>query len=259
MKIGEMEVTPISDGEAKMPPGYFPNADWSTHQALLNEEGVLVIPLGCFVVRGGGKTVLVDAGLGPLEAGFMRGGDLPAGLEAAEIKPSDIDIVLCTHLHVDHIGWLVREGSPFFTNAKVRFGAADWDHFVAQGEKGDFTRQAIEILNAAGGVELIYEDGPIINGVDTLKTPGHTPGHVCVVVSSGEDRAFLLGDAASCPVQVEETEWQAISDVDPALAQRSRESMWKELEASGDIAVGAHFPDLKFGRVLAGRGKRYFS
>lgn len=259
MKVGDIELIPVSDGEANMPPGYFPNADWSAHQDLLNEDGVLVLALGCFIVRTGGTTMLVDAGIGPVDSPFMRGGDLPAGLEAVGVMPSDIDIMLCTHLHIDHIGWLVREGAPFFPNAKVRFGVKDWDHFVTAGEKGDFTRQAVEVLDSKGSVELIHNDSTVASGVDTLHTPGHTPGHVCVVLSSGEERVFLLGDAVTCPVQVQEPEWQAISDVDPLLAQRSRESLFKELEASGDIAVGAHFPDLKFGRVLAGKGKRYFS
>jgi glyoxylase-like metal-dependent hydrolase (beta-lactamase superfamily II) len=259
MKIGELEIIPISDGEAKMPPGYFPNADWSVHQDLLNEEGVLVIPLGCFLVRTAGTTVLVDAGLGPVESPFMNGGNLPGGLEAAGTKPSDIDIVLCTHLHIDHIGWLVREGMPFFPNARVRFSVKDWDHFVVAGDKADFTRQAIEVLDAAGGVDVIHEDTSVTTGVDTLHAPGHTPGHLCVVLSSGTERAVLLGDAITCPIQVQETEWQAISDVDPDLARQSRESLFRELETSGSMTVAAHFPGLQFGRVLAGKGKRYFA
>lgn len=259
MKVGELEVIPISDGEAKMPPGYFPNADWSVHQELLNDEGVLVIPLGCFLVRTGEVTLLVDAGLGPLDASFMRGGDLPSGLEAAGVERSDIDIVVCTHLHIDHIGWLVREGAPYFPNASVRFGNLDWDHFVSAGDRGDFIRQSMEVLQAASQTEPIHQDGSVAPGVNTLHTPGHTPGHLCVVLSSGTERAFLLGDTATCPIQVEESEWQAISDVDPALAQRTRESLWRELEASGDMAVGAHFSGLQFGRVLAGKGKRYFA
>lgn len=70
---------------------------------------------------------------------------------------------------------------------------------------------------------------------------------------------FLLGDAVTCPVQLEETEWEAMSDVDKGLAKRTREALWRELEGTETIAVAAHFPGLQFGRVLKGEGKRYWS
>lgn len=260
MKVGELELISLSDGVAKMPPQYFPNADWTAHQDLLNEEGFLVLSLGCFAVRSKDRIVLVDAGLGPVESPLMTGGQLPARLEAAGIAPSDIDLVLITHLHLDHIGWVVRDGRPFFPNATVRFGVGDWDHFVdGVPDTGDFTKQTMELLKSAGKIELIDSDGPVAPGVDVIQTPGHTPGHLSAVISSGTDRAVLLGDAVTCPVQVEEPEWQAISDVNPDLAKSTRETLWRELESSGTIAVAAHFPGLQFGRVLATEGKRYFS
>jgi hypothetical protein len=78
-------------------------------------------------------------------------------------------------------------------------------------------------------------------------------------LSSGQQRALLLGDAVTCPVQLEEPDWSAMSDVDPALAARTREALWQELEGSADLAVAAHFPGLEFGRVLKGQGRFYFS
>ena len=80
-----------------------------------------------------------------------------------------------------------------------------------------------------------------------------------VVVSSGDQRAFLLGDAMACPAQLEDAEWAAMSDIDPKLSSRSREALYKELEGSDTVAVASHFPDLQFGRVLRGEGKRYFA
>lgn len=259
MKVGEIEVIPVSDGELKMPPQYFPNADWSVHRDLLNEEELLVLSLGCFVVRTGGQTVLVDSGIGPVESPFVKGGELPARLEASGVKPSDVDIVLLTHLHNDHIGWMVRDERPFFDASKVKVGKADWEHFVEKGDPADFARQSMEVLAADGRIELIEGDSAIAPGITSLHAPGHTPGHMCVVVSSGTDRVLLLGDAVMCPIQIEETEWQAMGDVDPDLARRTRESLSRELETDGGIAVGSHFPGLRFGRVLTGQGKRYFA
>ena len=96
-------------------------------------------------------------------------------------------------------------------------------------------------------------------GITTLAAPGHTPGHMAIVLSSGDERALLLGDAVTCPIQLEEPDWQAISDMDRDLAARTRQRFYDELEGTGVRMVGAHFPDLRMGRVLTGRGKRYFA
>lgn len=264
MKVSEIELVPVPDGTAKLPPFYFlgPDGspvDFSAHEALLGPDGMIEIPLGCFLVRTAGRTVLVDAGIGPHDNEIFQGGKLPERLGAEEVRPEDIDLVVCTHLHIDHVGWLAQNGTPFFPNATIRFGSQDWDQFVSSVPDGDPTKQTMEMLKSAGRVDPIDADGEIAPGVSTLFSPGHTHGHRCVVLSSGGERIILLGDAVTCPVQVEEAEWQAMSDVDPALAKRSREALWRELEGSTDLAVAAHFPGLQFGRVLRGEGKRYFA
>jgi glyoxylase-like metal-dependent hydrolase (beta-lactamase superfamily II) len=92
-----------------------------------------------------------------------------------------------------------------------------------------------------------------------IDTPGHTLGHMSVVVSSGTQRAFMLGDAVGCPAQLEDSEWAAMSDIDRDLSSRTREALYRELEGTEDVLVGSHFPELRFGRVLRGEGKRYFA
>ena len=84
-------------------------------------------------------------------------------------------------------------------------------------------------------------------------------GHTCVVISSGQDRALLLGDAVTCPLQLDEPTWHSVADVDPALADRTRERLWRELEEDRTTGVGAHFPELQFGRVLPGTARRWFT
>lgn len=261
MKVGDLEVIPVSDGTAKMPPQYFLNADWSAHQDLIGPDGMVDLALGCFVVRTGDVTVLVDAGIGPYDNPLFQGGKLPGALAAVGVQPGDVDIVVCTHLHVDHIGWLAQDGAPFFPNAVVRFGAGDWGHFMENPAGNDsLTVPVMEAVAAADRIQPIDADGEsIAPGITARFAPGHTPGHHCLVLSSGQERALLLGDSVTCPVQLEEPDWQAMSDVDPALAARTRESLWKELEGTDSLAVAAHFPDLQFGRVLAGQGKRYWS
>jgi glyoxylase-like metal-dependent hydrolase (beta-lactamase superfamily II) len=244
---------------AKLPPEYFPNADWSAHAALFDDDGTIHVPIGCFLVRTGDTTVLVDTGLGPEDLDWLVGGQLPDQLSAAGASLADIDVVVCTHLHRDHAGWLVHDDEPFFPNATVRFGAGDWTQFVDDAHPKDRIRLALELLADRGRIEPIDVDGTTVApGVTARFAPGHTHGHHVLVLSSGEDRAVLLGDAVTCPVQLEEADWQAMSDVDPALATRTRETLWKELEGTDTRAVAAHFPELAFGRVLRGKGRRYF-
>src|SRR5687768_8487002 len=171
MKIGDIEITAVSDGSAKLPPAYFVNADWTPHQALIGPDGMVDISLGCFVIRTGDRTVLVDAGIGPIDSPIFKGGALPDRLQAAGVTPADVDDLICTHLHIDHIGWVVREGKPYFPNATVHFGAADWGQFVSGVPESDFTRQAFELLEQEGKTAPIEADGEVVPGISSLHTP----------------------------------------------------------------------------------------
>ena len=243
-----------------MPQAFYIGLDFGTHEELLADDGLVHIPIGCFLLRSGGSTVLIDAGLGDVDVGWGRGGELPAALRAAGVSREDIDVVVCSHLHIDHIGWLVVDDAPYFPNAVVRYGAADWQQFVAGADPDDRGRQIMEALAAAGRLEAL--DGDMLRvapGLTARHTPGHTLGHYGLVVSSGQDRAVLLGDAVECPLQLAEPDFHTLSDVDPALGARTREALWRELEGTNVAVTGAHFPGLQFGRVLAGRGRRLFS
>jgi glyoxylase-like metal-dependent hydrolase (beta-lactamase superfamily II) len=259
MSLGDLQLISVSDGTCKIPPEYFMGSDWSAHQELLGPDGMFTGQLGCFVVRSSQRTVLVDTGVGPLDNQFFHGGHLPAALERAGVARDEIDTVVCTHLHLDHAGWLVQDGEPFFPNANVRFGEGDWGQFVTGGDGVGWIRNGLRLLDQRGRVEPITTDSEsIAPGITARAAPGHTHGHIVLVLSSQGERLVLLGDAVTCPAQLEEPDWQAISDVDPGLATRTREALFRELEGSGDLAVAAHFPDLRFGRVLPGGGARRF-
>lgn len=260
MRIGDLELLPVSDGLCKLPQQFYVGLDFAAHAELLADDGRVHIPIGCFVVRTGETTVLVDAGLGDLDVGWARGGLLPEGLRIAGFAPEDIDVVVCSHLHLDHIGWLAVDGQPYFPNATVRYGAADWQRFVVDVDAEDRSRQIMEALAAADRLEPMEGDlVSIAPGITARHTPGHTLGHYGLVLSSGDERALLLGDAVECPLQLEEPDFSVMSDVDPALAARTREALWAELEGTSAMVTAAHFPGLEFGRVMRGEGKRYFT
>jgi glyoxylase-like metal-dependent hydrolase (beta-lactamase superfamily II) len=259
VKIGDIELVAVNDGEGKLASTYLPSADWDRHKGILDAEGNFDIVLGCFLVRTKDHTVLIDAGLGPVNFPPFRGGDLPENLAKNGVKPEDVDLILLTHLHLDHIGWTVQNGEPYFPNATIRFGAQDVDQFIKAENPDQFTAPVYAVLDKAGKLDPIDRDGEVAPGISTLHTPGHTLGHRCVVISSGDRRAFLLGDAIACPIQLDNTDWSAMSDIDPKMSARSREAMFKELEGTQDVAAASHFPDLKFNRVLLGEGKRYWA
>ena len=116
----------------------------------------------------------------------------------------------------------------------------------------------MEALADAGRLDPVTVDGePLAAGITARLTPGHTPGHLSLVLASGTDRAYLLGDAVHCPTQIQEPDWVNLSDVDPALAAATRSALWEELEGGGHRFTAAHFPGLQFGRLLRGEGRRF--
>lgn len=269
MLIGEIDVHPIADGTFRASPGYFgEHARLEGHEDLFGRDGMAWLPIGCFLVRTADRTVLVDAGMGPAmrddgERRLLVGGQLPLGLRAVGVTAAEVTDVVCTHLHADHCGWLFdADAAPVFDHATIWFGARDWDHFVAgpDGWMFDHIRQGFRSAAERGDrLRPVTGDTTIAPGITLTMTPGHTPGHLSVVIASGGRRALLLGDAIVCPVQLDEPTWQSIGDVDPALARRVRERLFRELEDGVTLGAGAHFPELRFGRVLAGQGRRWFA
>src|SRR3954464_13701643 len=267
LRIGAIEIHPIADGTFRASPGYFgDHATAEGHEDYFIRDGKAWLPIGCFLIRTRSRHVLVDAGLGPAmrddgDRRLLIGGQLLAGLRAAGVSPDDIDAVICTHLHADHCGWLFDlAGAPVFPSAGLWFGAADWEHFVLNPRVWMFDHIRYGLRNADGSrMHLVTQDTMVVPGVDVMMTPGHTPGHLSVVVSSGGHRALLLGDPIVCPLQLDEPTWQSMGDVDPALAARVRERLFRELAEENTEGVGAHFPELRFGRVMEGRGRTWIT
>jgi glyoxylase-like metal-dependent hydrolase (beta-lactamase superfamily II) len=264
MRVGEIDIVPVMDGVARIPPteayrmgGVAPNGrggeevDWEPHRALVAEDGTLELGLGGFLVRGGDRVVLVDAGVGDIVRGPFNGGQLLANLAAAGVQPEDVTDVVLTHLHFDHVGWTTRHGEVVFTNATYRCDERDWSHFV--GPDPGATKKLTPI---ADRLEPWSGGGSLLPGMDTMAAPGHTPGSTILVVSSGDDRALLLGDVVHCPVELLDDEWAGMGDVDPDLAIRTRVALAKELEGTDTPVAAAHFPGLQFGRLLGGQGTR---
>ena len=248
MRIGEISVEPIYDGTAVLEPDMFLSSDWTDHQHLL-DDGQLVLPVGAFLVRSGDRLGLLDAGVGDVQDDMFDGGQLLQSLRAAGITPEQIDTLIVSHLHPDHIGWLQVDGEPTFANATVHIGAADWEFFVDN--LGGGRRRAASLQSVEEHVELVDGDGvTLMPGITSFMTPGHTPGHMSSIVSSGRERMIVLGDALHCPAQLTESEWEFVYDTDRDLARRTRATLIEEAGVEGTSLLPCHFPDMQAARLV---------
>ncbi|HUF54525.1 MAG TPA: MBL fold metallo-hydrolase [Dehalococcoidia bacterium] len=268
-KVGDLEVLAVSDGMGAAPGTlYFRGTTdemWEKHKQWLNAAGMVEFPFSCFLVQAGDKKVLIDTGLGQFDMFGFRGGALFDELAAGGVQPEDVDIVLITHLHVDHAGNIAAPENggwrPLFPNATLRWTTAENDYWAdpdPRSRSPSFDCGSM-IQAMADRFEPADDGASIAEGINVIATPGHTPGHGGIVLSSQGKRAFILGDAISCPVQLTETEWSGLGDLDPALARASQEAVIKEMESDGEVLLtAAHFPGLTLGRVIMAEGKRYW-
>jgi glyoxylase-like metal-dependent hydrolase (beta-lactamase superfamily II) len=263
MRVGELEIVAVQDGWARMPASdllrFTGGRDdaWLPHADFLDPDGSIELSLGGFLVRTGDRVVLIDAGVGRIDNDTYHGGQLLESLAAAGAGPDDVTDVVFTHLHFDHVGWATQKGTVVFPRATFRCHRHDWDHFVAGPHPEPGSVRKLSPL--ADRLEPFDDDTTLAPGISVRHAPGHTPGSAVVVVADGAERALLLGDVVHCPVELMEDEWEAIFDVDPALARRTREALAKELEGSDIPVAAAHFPGLRFGRLLAGTGRRHWT
>jgi glyoxylase-like metal-dependent hydrolase (beta-lactamase superfamily II) len=260
ISVGDRTLFGVSDGFLIMTERFLGTAEHPTaaYDALSKVYGKPRLPLGCFFLPGE-QNVLIDTGLGPVKVegrATLVGGNLLPALARMGVRPEDIDILALSHLHGDHSGTIGRlqSGEPVFPNARTFVGAGDWEYFVEREDAAmpiaEHTAAALRELEERGQVTVLDADTDIAPGVRRLSAPGHTPGHSIYVIHDHGERVLILGDAMYCPQQLSELEWGAVSDVDPALARKTRERFERDLELHGGGAVGCHFPELKVARAL---------
>jgi len=258
VQVGDIEVLVISDGVLPITASTLAtNANPANLSGWLDgmflPTDVVDWPLNVVVVRSGGRTILVDAGLGVEFPDFPRAGQLGFRLEAAGIDPGSVTDVVLTHLHMDHIGGLLTEGlkARLRPDLRIHLAAAEAEFWAAP----DFSRTvmpapipgvlrstATQFLNEYRSqlrpFETEYEIAP---GVLVCRTGGHTPGHSVVRLSSGGDRLTFAGDAIF-EVGFEHPEWYNGFEHDPEEAARYRVSLLQELSATGEALVATHLP-----------------
>lgn len=233
----------------------------------LDERGLCRGAVTCYLIRSGGGLALVDAGIGPRRRKGFPDGHLDEALREAQIDPADIDYVLHTHLHGDHVGWntvVAGDGSAeiYFPNAQFVIQQAEWDYWMAPErltqERGAPLRDCVVPAREAGRVQLARGDETVLDHLRFIATPGHTPGHVAIDVADGSERAVIIGDASHHPLHVAHPGWASPLDWDAPLAMESRNRLYDQAAEDRRLVLGGHWEHPGWGRVERQDGRRVY-
>ncbi len=277
-RIGEFTVSRVMEFQGPIfEPGFlFPDADPSVIEA--NEDwlipsfidpgtGRLVMSFHSYVVRTKRHTIVVDTCLGndkhrpAREVWHMRNGSYLEDLSAMGVRPEDVDFVMCTHLHVDHVGWNTRlvDGRwvPTFPNARYIFARTELEHWQTAAaadpgapiNHGSYQDSVLPVVEA-GQVVLVEDDHQIEDGIWLEGAPGHTPGNVMVRLRSAGEDAVLTGDTIQHPLQLARPDWSSRFCDDPDLSRKSRTALIEGAADTPTVVLTGHFPDPVAGRIV---------
>ena len=272
--VGSVRITRIVERELPVAlSGLIPDATpaaLSRHRSwlephFLNRDGTATLSIHGLVVESGGQRIVVDTCVG--ERKIPGYGELSQGgrpflrdLESAGFPPASIDVVLCTHMHFDHVGWnTVRVDGrwvPAFPNARYLFARAEWEHWSKDPGTG-FTPtldDAVRPIIDAGQADLVPPDHRITPELRLEPSPGHTPGHVCLAIESSGAHALVTGDMTHHPVQWAEADWKMVADVDPLQAIATRRRLRSAAASRAALVIGTHYAPPCAGRVVASGG-----
>lgn len=270
--VGDLTIHRVIEQEApffpalEFIPGLTPdvlaeNRAWMREAKALDDQDVLILCFQSYVVKTPHHTILIDSCIGndkprPQRPKWhMKADDTYLrGLNAAGVSVGDIDFVMCTHLHVDHVGWNTRLENgrwvPTFPKARYVFARQEFDYWTAQNAKAEVPPFADSVLPVveAGRHELVGNDHQIGDHVRILPTPGHTPGHVAFTIGRKDDAVFS-GDLIHSPLQTRYPELSMKFDVDQAAAAKTRRSFLERYCDTDTLCCTAHFPSPSVGKI----------
>ncbi len=223
-------------------------------------EGEPIASIHALVVESQGKTVVVDTCLGndknlPIKSWSHRTGPFLEDLQAAGYAREEIDTVLCTHLHPDHVGWntMLEEEVwvPTFPHAEYLFGRVEWEFWNTHRENvaGELYEESIQPVIDARLAALVETNHRITDEVWLEPTPGHTPGHVSVRIASEGQHAVITGDVLHHPCQMAHPEWECTADHNAIEARATRRSFLEKLADTSTLVIGTHFAGPTAGHV----------
>ena len=273
--VGNVEITSLSDGILEFDLcNFFPNHksddEWQGYRQHLVDGHKVRFNLASYLIRSEGRTILVDTGMGarPADAPDTPWGELMNDFQAHGLSVDDIDMVVMTHLHRDHVGWnLVPPAAdggkylPTFPNARYWFSAKDWEACHdpdIMPSRFPNAPACVWPLEELGLIEMMEGEHVLTGELTAFPSPGHTPGHMSIMVNSQGERAIILGDAIHNQAQVNETDWESRADMDPVQTRITRGNLMQQLETENILGIIGHFPYPGFGKVVRADGRRYW-
>jgi glyoxylase-like metal-dependent hydrolase (beta-lactamase superfamily II) len=273
-QVGEVTITKVVELDGRPSPASFLFKEVTPervqqHRWLIpyfaTEDGRLLASIHCLVIESQGKRIAVDTCIGNDKPRAVKAWDrlqtrFLQDLEAAGFPPESIDVVLCTHLHVDHVGWNTRwvDGRwvPTFARARYLFARREWEHWRAEpaDPHGDVIGDSVRPVVEAGLVDLVEPDHRITDEVWLEPTPGHTPGHVSVHIASGGAQAVITGDLMHHPIQCCEPDLGSNFDVDAAQARATRREFLARYADRPVLVLGTHFAEPTGGHLVSKAG-----
>lgn len=257
-KVGDYEIIQLRDGARTfpMPDNFVVNVSKDkaieAAAAAYIPNGQVTIPFSPMIINTGSKLVAIDTGngLGAFASSKGAVGQARSNMEAAGIDPKQIDIVVISHFHGDHIGGLKNaDGSLAFPNAEIKVPAVEaafWGDDANQSKANGFNKaQFAGVKTMMAGLQVThYEaDKEVAPGITSVFTPGHTPGHMSFVVASGSSRILVQSDVTNIPsFFLRNPDWQVMFDNDPAIAVATRHKTYDMAAAEKMLITGYHFP-----------------
>ena len=273
-QIGEVtvskivELTSSSIGKHILPdatPERLHNVKWI--QPFVDEDYRMILSFHALVVETPSCLIIVDTCIGnDKERSYPRWNRMQTSflddLQSAGFKTEGFDKVLCTHMHVDHVGWnTFRSESgwvPTFSNARYLYAQSEWDHWSgeSQAEYGPVIEDSVQPIFDRGLADLVPSDHQVCPEVSLIPTPGHTPGHVSVLIESQGEVGVITGDIFHHPCQIAYPHWCATADLDQGSALETRERFLARFSSEPALVIGTHFAGVTAGR-LARDGESY--
>jgi glyoxylase-like metal-dependent hydrolase (beta-lactamase superfamily II) len=264
-KVGTFKCIVVIDGTHAYPyaPAWFINAPKERLEQVLREHNLdpeqYVSPYPSLVINTGQHRVLVDTGAGSMEP---TTGKLIPNLQAEGISPEDIETVILTHGHPDHIGGNTdSEGKPAFPNARYVMWKDEWDFWtsspsLAELELDEHLKQLLltvaqnNLLPIQGQLDLVDHETTIVPGIRAVTAPGHTPGHMAIAIASNGEELLYLSDVVLHPIHLEQPDWYAVFDFAPEQTVTTRRRLLQQAAAEKALVHAFHFPFPGLGRVI---------